>query len=150
MCCNADSNPRRSPQVARELSGLQDLSWVATAYMLTTAAPQALWGRISDLFGRRNVLLFSIFLFVAASAMCAAAPSMIVLIVGRAVQGLGGGALNTICFILVSELVSVRQRGIVQGSLQVVFAVSSIVGPLLGGLFSDSVGWRWIFCWYSR
>lgn len=123
------------PTVARELKDIQNLSWVATSYMLTQASPQALWGRISDIFGRRTILLLGIFLFVAASAVCGAAPNMTVLIVARAIQGIGGGALNTCCFIVVSEVVPVRQRGVVQGGLQVVFAVSSIVGPLLGGLF---------------
>ncbi|KAI9012263.1 major facilitator superfamily domain-containing protein [Hyaloraphidium curvatum] len=133
------------PTIARELNDIQNLSWVATSYLLTSAAPMPLWGRLSDIFGRRQTLLALIALFIAASAICGAAPNMTVLIVGRALKGLGGGGMQSISFVLVAELVAVQQRAFVQGLLQIVFAVSSIVGPLLGGFFADTAGWRWIF-----
>jgi EmrB/QacA subfamily drug resistance transporter len=139
------------PRIASELHGLSKYSWVATAYLLTSAVSTPLYGKISDMFGRKKIFQIAISIFLIGSILCGAAQSMNQLIVFRGLQGLGAGGLMVLAMAIVGDLVPPRQRGRYQGYFGAVFAVSSVVGPLLGGFFADTnsilgiIGWRWIF-----
>ncbi|WP_232662871.1 MDR family MFS transporter [Pseudonocardia sp. TRM90224] len=131
--------------IATDLGGLESISWVVTAYVLASTATGTLYGRLSDRFGRRPVYLFSIMLFTVASLLCASAGTLGELIAYRALQGVGAGALFVVPTIALAELHPPEKRGKVQGYVGVLFAVASIGGPLVGGVLTDAVGWRWIF-----
>lgn len=135
------------PRIASDLHGLSKLSWVATAYLLTSAIVTPLYGKISDLFGRKKIFMVSIILFLIGSALCGLSQNMTQLIFFRALQGLGGGGIFTLALSIVGDVVPPRQRGRYQGYFGAVFGISSVAGPLLGGFFTDSslLGWRWIF-----
>lgn len=133
------------PRIASDLNGLNRLSWVATAYLLTSAVSTPLYGKISDLFGRKKIFQFAIVIFLIGSALCGLSQTMSQLIFFRGLQGLGAGGLMTLVLAIIGDIVSPRQRGRYQGYFGAVFAVSSIAGPLLGGFFTDSLSWRWIF-----
>jgi EmrB/QacA subfamily drug resistance transporter len=133
------------PKITSELGGLDKLSWVVTAYLLTSTAATPLWGKISDLLGRRPIFQASILVFLAGSVVCALAGSIEMMIVGRAVQGLGGGGLMSLALAVIGDIIPPRERGKYQGLFAAVFGVSSVAGPLLGGLFTDQLGWEWIF-----
>jgi EmrB/QacA subfamily drug resistance transporter len=133
------------PTIARELNGLQHMSWVVSVYLLTSTATTPLYGKLSDIYGRRALLLTAIGVFLVASVCCALAQSMTQLILGRALQGLGGGGLISLAHITISDVIAPRDRGRYQGYFAAVFAAASVAGPVLGGLFSDHLGWRWVF-----
>ena len=133
------------PKITSELGGLDKLSWVVTAYLLTSTAATPLWGKISDLLGRRPVFQAAIVVFLIGSVTCAMASNIDVMIAGRAVQGLGGGGLMSLALAVIGDIVPPRERGRYQGLFGAVFGVSSVAGPLLGGLFTDHLGWEWIF-----
>lgn len=133
------------PRIASDLNGLNRLSWVATAYLLTSAVSTPLYGKISDLFGRKKIFQIAIVIFLIGSALCGLSQTMSQLIFFRGLQGLGAGGLMTLVLAIIGDIVSPRQRGRYQAYFGAVFAVSSIAGPLLGGFFTDSLSWRWIF-----
>lgn len=133
------------PKIANDLHGLSKYSWVATAYLLTSAVATPLYGKISDMFGRKKIFQIAIIIFLVGSVLCGAAQSMNQLIVFRGLQGLGAGGLMVLAMAIVGDIVSPRQRGRYQGYFGAVFAVSSVIGPLLGGLFTDHLSWRWVF-----
>lgn len=133
------------PTIANDLHGLSKLSWVATAYLLTSAVVTPLYGKISDLFGRKKIFLGAIVIFLVGSALCGLSQNMDQLIFFRGLQGLGGGGLMALALAIVGDIIPPRQRGRYQGYFGAVFAVSSVAGPLLGGLFTDYLNWRWIF-----
>ena len=133
------------PTIVGEFGGLDHLSWVVTAYLLASTASMPLWGKVSDQFGRRIVFQAAIVTFLVGSALCGLAQDMTSLIAFRAIQGLGGGGLLSLTFVIVGDIVPPRQRGRYAGYLTGVFAFSSVAGPLLGGFFVDNLNWRWIF-----
>ncbi len=133
------------PRIVSDLGGLNHLSCVVTVYLLTSTASTPLWGKISDLLGRRPMFQAAICVFVFGSVVAALAPNMAVLIGARAVQGLGAGGLMALALSIVGDVIPPRERGRYQGYFGAVFGTSSVVGPLLGGWFTDGPGWRWIF-----
>jgi len=133
------------PRIATDLHGLNKLSWVATAYLLTSAVTTPIYGKISDLFGRKKVFQFAIIIFLAGSMLCGISQSMDQLVVARALQGIGAGGLMSLVLAIVGDVVPPRQRGKYMGYFGAVFGLSSVAGPLLGGFLTDSLSWRWIF-----
>ncbi|HZP29026.1 MAG TPA: MDR family MFS transporter [Acidimicrobiia bacterium] len=133
------------PTIVGDLHGLTNLSWVVTAYLLFNVATMPLYGKLGDLYGRKRVLLIAIGIFLAGSAMCGASATMTQLIVFRAVQGIGAGGLNSLPMAAVADLVPARDRARWIGYSGFVFAFSAVLGPLLGGLFTDHLSWRWAF-----
>ena len=133
------------PRIVSELGGLDQLTWVVTAYLLTSTAVTPLWGKISDLYGRRQVFQVAIVIFLIGSFLCGFSQNMLQLIIFRAVQGIGGGGLMAIALAVIGDVIPPRERGRYQGYFAAVFGVSSVAGPLLGGFFTDTLSWRWIF-----
>jgi EmrB/QacA subfamily drug resistance transporter len=133
------------PRIVSELGGLDRLSWVVTAYLLTSTAATPLWGKISDLYGRRRIFQIAIGIFLIGSALSGLSQDMLQLIAFRAIQGIGGGGLFAIALSIIGDVIPPRERGRYQGYFGAVFGVSSVAGPLLGGWFTDGPGWRWIF-----
>ena len=133
------------PTIVGDLGGLQHLSWVVTAYLLASTASTPLYGKISDLYGRKPVFRFAIIVFLIGSAMSGISTQMWQLIAARGVQGLGAGGLMSLAFAIIGDVIPPRQRGRYQGYFGAVFAVSSVAGPLLGGWFVDHLSWHWIF-----
>lgn len=133
------------PRIVSDLGGLNHLSWVVTAYLLTSTASTPLWGKISDLYGRRPTFQAAIVVFVAGSLVSALAGDMAVLIGGRAVQGLGAGGLIALALSIIGDVIPPRERGRYQGYFGAVFGLSTVGGPLLGGWLTDGPGWQWIF-----
>jgi EmrB/QacA subfamily drug resistance transporter len=133
------------PKIVTELHGLEHLSWVFTAYMLASVVTVPLYGKLSDLYGRRFFYLFGIAIFLLGSVLSGAAQSMLQLIIFRAIQGIGGGAIMVNSFAIVGDLFELRERGRWQGLIGGMWGLSSIIGPLLGGFITDNFSWRWIF-----
>jgi EmrB/QacA subfamily drug resistance transporter len=133
------------PQIVSEFNSLDKLSWVVTAYLLTSTASTPLWGKISDLYGRRPLFQAAIVTFLAGSVLSALAQNIEQLIAFRAVQGLGAGGLMSLAFATVGDVIPPRERGKYMGYFGAVFGLSSVAGPLLGGVLTDGPGWRWIF-----
>jgi EmrB/QacA subfamily drug resistance transporter len=133
------------PTIVSELGGLQQLSWVVTAYLLAQTIVTPLYGKLGDLYGRKKVLQTGIVIFLIGSALCGMSRSLMQLIAFRALQGLGGGGLIVTAQATVGDIIPPRDRGRYQGIFGAVFSVSSIVGPLVGGYFTTHLSWRWIF-----
>lgn len=133
------------PAIAADLNGLERLSWIVAGYLLTSTAATPIYGKLSDLYGRRVMLETAIALFVAASVFCALAGDMTQLIAARALQGLGGGGLISMAQAVIADVIAPRERGRYQAYLSGVWATASVGGPVLGGLFVDYLSWRWVF-----
>ena len=132
------------PTIVSDLGGIDRLSWVVTAYLLTATVTIPLWGRAADLYGRKRLFQAAIAVFLLGSALSGVAQSLGELIAFRGLQGLGAGGLMTLAMTIVADLVPPRERGRYQGYIQMVFVLASVAGPLLGGVLSE-LSWRWIF-----
>lgn len=133
------------PTIVSDLGGMEHLSWVVTAYLLASTAATPLWGKLGDMYGRKKLFQTVIVIFLIGSALCGIAQNMPQLIAFRAVQGLGGGGLMVLSMAIVGDIVPPRERGRYQGVFGAVFGASSVLGPLLGGVFTERLSWRWVF-----
>jgi EmrB/QacA subfamily drug resistance transporter len=131
--------------IVGELGGLKSYTWIGTAYLLTTTAATPLFGKLSDVYGRRRLFQVAILVFMFGSLACGLAQNMTQLVLARALQGVGGGGLFALAFTILGDVVSPRERGRYVGYFTSVFTMASVVGPLLGGFFVDVLHWRWIF-----
>jgi EmrB/QacA subfamily drug resistance transporter len=133
------------PRIVADLQGFDRITWVTTAYLLTSTVPIPIYGKLSDLYGRKRIILFGIAVFLVGSALSGAAQTMNQLIAFRALQGLGAGALQPIAVAVVGDLFPPRERGKWQGVTGSTYALSAIIGPLVGGWITDYASWRWVF-----
>ena len=133
------------PTIVGDLGGVDHMQWVTTAYILASTVMMPIYGKLGDLFGRKYLFIIALSIFIVGSATCGLAPSMDGLIAGRAVEGLGGGGLIILAQATIADIIPPRQRGKYMGLMGSVFAVSTVVGPLLGGWFVQVTGWRWLF-----
>lgn len=133
------------PTIAGDLGGLNHLAWVVTAYLLTSTISTPLWGKLGDLYGRKQLFQIAIVIFLIGSALSGLSQTMGELIAFRALQGIGGGGLIVGAMAIVGDVVSPRQRGRYQGYFGGIFALASVAGPLIGGFFTDHATWRWVF-----
>lgn len=133
------------PTIVGQLGGLEHYSWVFSAFMLASTTAVPLYGKLSDIYGRRNLYIIAMALFLIGSVLCGWASTMTQLIFARALQGIGAGGILPLAFILIGEMFSLEQRAKMQGLFSGVWGVSSIAGPLLGGFIVDQFSWHWIF-----
>jgi EmrB/QacA subfamily drug resistance transporter len=133
------------PTVVGDLGGIEHYTWPATAYLLTATVATPLYGKLSDLYGRKLLFQAAIVIFVAGSVLCGVSQSMLQLIGARAIQGIGAGGLTAMAFAILGDIISPRQRGRYTGYLGSVFAFASVIGPFVGGFMVDNLTWRWVF-----
>ena len=133
------------PTIVNDLHGLNHISWVVTAYLLTSTVSTPLYGKLSDQLGRKGIFQFAIVVFLVGSVLSGLSQNMGELIAFRGIQGLGAGGLMAMAFTIIADVVSPRERGRYQGYFGATFALASIAGPLLGGVFTEQLSWRWIF-----
>jgi len=133
------------PRIVSDLGGMAHLSWVVTAYVLASTATMPLYGKLSDQYGRKPLLYAAIIIFLIGSALCGLAQNMVELIAFRAIQGLGAGGFMPLAQIVIADLIPPAERGKRQGSIAAVYAATSVLGPVLGGLMTDWLSWHAIF-----
>src|SRR5690606_5766529 len=133
------------PTIVGELHGVDHMLWVTTAYILASTIMLPVYGKLGDLIGRKGLFMTAISIFIGGSIVGGLAPDMTWLITGRAIQGLGGGGLMILSQAIIADVVPARERGKYMGIMGGVFALSSVAGPLLGGWFTEGIGWRWAF-----
>ena len=142
---NASTVSTALTTIIGDLGGIRAYTWVSTSYMLTSTAVTPLFGKFSDLYGRKLLVQISIGVFFVGSVLCAIAPSMAVLVLARAVQGIGSGGIQAMSFVVIADIVSPRERGRYVGAFTSIWAFTSVLGPLVGGVIVDNASWRWIF-----
>src|SRR4051794_36962844 len=133
------------PTITGDLGGLSHISWVVTSYLLASTISTPLYGKLGDILGRKRLFQTAIVIFLIGSMLSGLSQSMPQLIACRAIQGLGAGGLMVLAMAIIAEVVSPRERGRYQGYFSAMFGVASIMGPLLGGFFTDNLSWRWVF-----
>src|SRR5215467_627887 len=133
------------PTIGRAFGDVQDLSWVVTAYLLSATAATPLFGKLSDIHGRRAMMMISLGVFVLGSVACALAPTMGALVLARALQGLGGGGILPLAQTVIADLLAPRERPLVMAYTSAMFMAASILGPVLGGILTDWLHWSLIF-----
>ncbi len=131
--------------IISELGGMDKFIWVSSAYLIASVAGMPVYGKLSDMYGRKFFFITGLFLFITGSALCGLSQSMDQLIIFRAIQGLGGGAIMPIAFTIIFDIIPIEQRGKFSGLFGAAFGVSSVFGPLIGSFFAEYVAWRWIF-----
>ncbi len=134
-----------TPTIAKELQGFELISLVFSVYLLTSAISTPIYGKLADLYGRKNVLSIGILLFLAGSSLCGLSQSIVMLIAFRAVQGLGAGGIFTVSFTIIGDEFPLAERSKIQGGLSTVWGIATLVGPFLGGFLIDTLSWHWIF-----
>ncbi len=133
------------PQIVDSLGGFEMISWVFAIYLLTTAITTPIWGKLADLVGRKKIFLLGVTVFLIGSALCGISQNMVQLIIFRAIQGIGAGAINPITFTIIADVFNFQQRAKVQGLVSAMWGIAGVFGPLVGGLLTDFLSWRWIF-----
>ncbi|WP_412674989.1 MDR family MFS transporter [Aneurinibacillus aneurinilyticus] len=133
------------PTIVAKLGGLEQMAWVFSAYLIASVAGMPVFGKLSDMYGRKLFFLTGLILFLLGSGLCGSARTMVELIVYRAIQGIGGGALMPVIFTIIYDIFPPEKRGKMQGLFGAVFGLSSVLGPLAGAFFIDYIHWRWIF-----
>ena len=142
---NASTVSTALTTIIGDLGGIRAYTWVSTSYMLTSTAVTPLFGKFSDLYGRKTLIQIAIGVFFIGSVLCSIAPSMGVLVLARAVQGIGSGGIQAMSFVVIADIVSPRERGRYVGAFTSIWAFTSVLGPLVGGVIVDNFSWRWIF-----
>lgn len=133
------------PQITGSLGGLELMSWVFAIYLLTTSVTTPIWGKLADLVGRKPVYMIGVVIFLAGSLLCGLSQTMSMLIVFRALQGIGAGAINPVTFTMIADVFNFEQRAKVQGLVSSMWGIAGILGPLIGGFLVDFVSWHWVF-----
>lgn len=134
-----------APVIAKDLSGFALVSWIFSLYLLTSALSTPIYGKLADLYGRKNVLSCGITVFLLGSLLCGFSQNMYQLVAFRALQGLGAGSILTVSFTVIGDVYTLKERSIVQGGISTVWGIAGLIGPLLGGFLIDILSWHWIF-----
>ncbi len=133
------------PSIAKDLGTISQAPWIATSYLLTSAVTTLIFGKLGDMYGRKRIFQLSVAIFLAGSILAGLSQNLLMLVLFRGLQGIGGGGLNSLVQAIIGDVVPARQRSRYQAYFGIVATIALIGGPLLGGFFSDVLSWRWIF-----